>query len=603
MGDESQTFTSWQNMYEEEVSKRLLLEATLAEKEKSLERALHKLKVEEQRYALAFQGSQDGLWDWDLKSGSLFLSQRWLAMLGFEPGELPASLEGWIDRVYERDRRDLEAAIEAHFKEPNSTFSHEYRLRHKEGHSVWVLTRGVCLRDDTGEPLRFAGTQTDLTQQKTVQQQALYETLHDPLTGLANRTLLLERVGQALLRHQRDSKNSFALLFVGLELFKSAVDTSYVDQTDWILQEAGKRLLEICRHEDTVARWGGDHFVIFLDGYQDEEGLKVLADRLLEKLSNPFVVPSQEVVIPAFIGIALSARAYENADDAVWDAESAYFYAEKNTSPAPVFFEDHMRKKAKSFFQLHANLRQAIDQEEIFLVLQPILDLQDGRMMGIETLARWHHPRFGIVLPDTFFQLAEDESLKLSLENLILHKACYAYQSWPQETKPPFFSINLSYKTLEDNDFANNIFEALKEHNLAPEQLKIELTEKSLDAAGDSIHWVLKRLMKKGLGFMIDDFGQAGTSLSLLHSGLFEYVKLTRSLSAPTQTKDLIMAKSVMTLCQSLSLGLIAKGIETTAEQELFQKNGGRFAQGYHFSHPLTLDEARELPNAPTPSS
>jgi PAS domain S-box-containing protein len=144
MGDESKTVTSWQDLYKEEVSKRLLLEATLSEKEKSLERALHKLKVEEQRYALAFHGSQDGLWDWDLKSGTLFLSQRWLAMLGFEPGELPSSLEGWIDRVYERDRKDLEAAIEAHFKEPSSTFSHEYRLRHKEGHTVWVLTRGYA---------------------------------------------------------------------------------------------------------------------------------------------------------------------------------------------------------------------------------------------------------------------------------------------------------------------------------------------------------------------------------------------------------------------------------------------------------------------------
>jgi diguanylate cyclase (GGDEF)-like protein len=463
--------------------------------------------------------------------------------------------------------------------------------------------KGVCLRDEAGEPIRFAGTQTDLTTQKAVQQQALYETLHDPLTGLANRTLLLERVGQALLRHQKDVKNSFALLFVGLELFKSTVETSYVDQTDWILQEAGKRLLEVCRHDDTVARWGGDHFIIFLDGYQDEEDLKVLSLRLLENLSLPFVVPSQEIVIPAYLGIAVSTRAYESADDAIWDAESAYFYAEKNTSRTPVFFEQHMRKKAKSFFQLHANLRQAIDQEEIFVVLQPIFDLQEGYMVGIETLARWHHPRFGIVLPDTFFQLAEDESLKLSLENLILHKACYAYQSWPQETKPSFFTMNLSYKTLEDNDFANSIFDALKEHSIAPEQLKIELSEKSLDAAGDSIHWVLKRLMKKGLGFMIDDFGQAGTSLSLLHSGLFEYVKLARTLSAPTQTKELIMAKSIMTLCQTLSLGLIAKGIETTAEQDLFQRNGGRFAQGYHFSHPLTLDEARELPRTPPPSS
>ncbi|HYJ46807.1 MAG TPA: diguanylate cyclase, partial [Pyrinomonadaceae bacterium] len=281
------------------------------------------LRESEERYALATRGANDGLWDWNLKTNQIYFSERWKAMLGHTDGEVKDSPEEWLSRVHPGDLNALKAELEAHAEGLAPHFEVEHRMLHRDGTYRWMLTRGMVVRDSEGRASRMAGSQTDITERKTVEEQLLHDAFHDALTRLPNRALFMDRLQQALERTRRHAEYSFAVFFMDLDRFKVINDSLGHMIGDQLLASIAERLKDCTRQGDTVARLGGDEFTILLDDTKDTSDATTLAERIHRRMKEPFYLGGNEVFASVSIGIALSTMGYARPDDILRDANTA----------------------------------------------------------------------------------------------------------------------------------------------------------------------------------------------------------------------------------------------------------------------------------------
>ena len=295
-------------------------------------RAESALRESEERYALAARGANDGLWDWNLKTNSIYFSPRWKAMLGGAESEISNTIEEWFGRVHPQEITQLKAGLTAHLQGLTSHFEHEHRLLHKDGQYRWMLSRGLAVQDADNSPYRIAGSQTDITNSKRAQEQLLHDALHDGLTGLPNRVLFMERLSHALLRTKRREDYSFAVLFIDLDRFKVINDSLGHIIGDQLLIALARRLEMCLRPGDTVARLGGDEFTILLENIKEVEDATNVAERIQQELVLPFNLGDREVYAAASIGITLSTHGYERPEELLRDADDTMYRAKEHTT-------------------------------------------------------------------------------------------------------------------------------------------------------------------------------------------------------------------------------------------------------------------------------
>jgi diguanylate cyclase (GGDEF)-like protein/PAS domain S-box-containing protein len=285
------------------------------------------LRESEERYALAARGANDGLWDWNLKTNSIYFSTRWKSMLGLVENDIGDSVAEWFNRVHPQDIEQLKAVLFAHLKGLTPHFENEHRMLHKDGQYRWMLSRGIAVQDSEQKPYRIAGSQTDITPSKRTEAQLLHDALHDPLTGLPNRVLFMDRLSHVLLRARRHENYLFAVLFLDLDCFKAINDSLGHMRGDQLLIAIARRLEACLRHGDTVARLGGDEFTILLENIQDVKDATHIAERIKEELGLPFNLDGHQVVTTASIGIALSTIGYDRPEDLLRDADTTMYRA------------------------------------------------------------------------------------------------------------------------------------------------------------------------------------------------------------------------------------------------------------------------------------
>ncbi len=562
--------------------------------------ALARLAESEQRHALAMQGANDGLWDWDVRRDRLYFSPRWKQMLGYSELELGDAPGEWLGRVHPDDRAALTQALEAHLSGASQHFEHEHRVQHRDGSYRWVLARGMAVRDAHGRATRVVGSQTDVTDRKQAEQRLQHDALHDALTGLPNRVLFLDRLDQAIRRAQRAHPTAAAaVLFLDLDRFKLVNDSLGHAVGDQLLIAVARRLESAVRPPDTVARLGGDEFTILLDDVTDVHEASVVAERVHATLRTPFDIDERELFIDASIGIAL-ADAGASPDTVLRDADVAMYRAKADGKGRHAVFDARMHEQVMRRLDMETELRRAIEEQRLEVVYQPIVQAATGRIAGFEALTRWPDSNGSFVEPSEFVPIAEETGLIVPLGRWILNAACAQLAEWRELPQGAglIVSVNVSHRQLADPEFGLILAEALATTGLDPQALRLEVKENALSREPDAVHRALEHAhAEHGVRSHIDDFGTGASSLRLLHGFPGDAVKIHRALviGMGVEPGAFEIVKALVGLAHNLGLEVIAEGVETAAQLDHLKLLGCEFAQGFHVSAPLRPEDATAL--------
>jgi diguanylate cyclase (GGDEF)-like protein/PAS domain S-box-containing protein len=561
---------------------------------------LAKLAESEQRYALAIQGANDGLWDWDVRADRLYFSPRWKAMLGYSDQEIGDSPGEWLGRVHADDRAALSQALEAHLSGAGHHFEHEHRIQHRDGSYRWMLARGMAVRDAQHRATRVVGSQTDVTDRKQAEQRLQHDALHDALTGLPNRVLFLDRLDQAIRRAQRSHPDACAaVLFLDLDRFKLVNDSLGHQVGDRLLIAVARRLESTLRPPDTVARLGGDEFTILLDGVSDVHEASAIAERVQHTLRTPFTIDERELHLDASMGIAL-ADADAAPETVLRDADVAMYRAKSAGKGRHAVFDAHMHEQVMRRLDMETELRRAVEERRLDVVYQPIVQTATGRIAGFEALCRWPDGGGGFVEPSEFVPIAEETGLIVPLGDWVLRTACAQLACWRAlpEGAGLTVSVNVSHRQLAEPAFEDVLALALEETGVDPRALRLEVKEHDLSREPDAVVSALAHaLATHGVRSHIDDFGTGASSLRLLHGFPGDAVKVHRALviGMGREAGAFEIVKALVGLAHNLGLEVIAEGVETAAQLDHLKILGCEFAQGFHVSAPLSPTDATAL--------
>lgn len=551
------------------------------------------LRESEERYALAERGANDGLWDWDLRTGEVYFSARWKDMLGFAEDEVGSTPEAWFDRVHPADIDALQAALTAHLRPDNPTgkFEHEYRIAQKGGKFRWMLARGLAVRNGGNQPVRMTGWQTDITDKK----------VYDALTGLPNRLLFTERVHLSLERARRDPSFLFAILFLDLDRFKLINDSLGHLAGDQLLVGIAQRLKRSIRRgagvsepggDPVIARLGGDEFAILLDNLHQREDAANVAERILRDLRSPFVLEGREVFCTTSIGIASSDLAYTSVPDMVRDADTAMYSAKALGGAKWMQFDNAMRLRVVERLELESDLQRALENNEIAVHYQPKIRLATEQICGFEALARWNHPTKGLISPVQFIPIAEETGLIVPLGLHVIRESCRQMKQWHDrypQCRDLEISVNLSVKQFRQPDLCRQLAAVLEETGLDARLLQLEVTETVLLDEFDKAVETVKCLKALNVGLKIDDFGTGYSCLRYLSKLPFDTLKIDRSftidLSKGREADEVV--RTIVNLAQTLGMDVVAEGIEEQDQALLLRTMGCEYGQGFYFAKPM----------------
>ena len=570
----------------------------------SAAQTMERLRVSEERYALAARAANDGLWDWNLLTGEAYFAPRWTDMLGFAEGEIGRHVDEWFSRVHPDDLAHLRAEINAHLEGETPQFQSEYRMTHRDGGWVWLLCRGLVVRDAQGQACRMAGSQTDITARKKAEEKLRHDAHHDSLTGLPNRAVFLDRLARSVSRARRRDDYLFAVLFLDVDRFKLVNDSSGHRTGDQLLMAVARRLENALRPGDMVARHGGDEFTILLDHLRDQHDVETIVQRIERHLSGPFDICGEELVINASIGITLSSVACHDPEQMLRDADIAMYRAKARGRGRYEFFSSDMHQDIVSTLRVESDLRSAIKNEEFLAHYQPIVSFERGRISGFEALIRWRHPQRGLIPPGQFIPVAEESGLINQVGRWILREASRQMNEWHQRfaSLPPLtISINLSTRQFSQPDLIERINAVLAETGLRPESLKIEITESAVMENAESAVEMLNQLKALGVQLSIDDFGTGYSSFNYLHRFPIDTLKIDRSFISrmDLQPENVEIVRTIIALAHNLGMKVVAEGIETPAQMNRLRDLDCEYGQGYYLARPMDSAAAENFIAAP----
>lgn len=558
------------------------------------------MRESEERYSLAVNGANDGVWDWNLGSGDLYFSPRWRGLLGLAEDEVGGRATDWFDRVHPDDLERLRNEIKAHLEGRTEHFESEHRMRHRDGSYRWMLSRGIAMRPEVGPAYRMAGSLTDIHGRKMTEQQLLHDAMHDALTGLPNWALFMDRLGIAIAQAKRRGDHMFAVLFLDLDRFKNVNDSLGHTVGDRLLVAIARRLRKLLRPGDTVARLGGDEFAVLVSAIEGPSDATRIADRIYEELGRAFDLEGHEVFTTASIGIALGSDGYDRPEEVLRDADTAMYRAKSLGKNRHSIFDQEMHQRAVELLQLETDLRRAVEREEFCLHYQPIISLANGEIEGFEALARWRHPVRGLVYPNEFIPVAEETGLIVPIGWCVLREACQRMTEWHRRypsLHTMSINVNLSGRQFLQPDLDEQIRDILEAAQLDPSRLRLEITESMIMEDADSAVIKLQQLRDTGVQLHLDDFGTGYSSLSHLHRLPTHTIKIDRSfVSRMSESEDHTeIVATIVALARSLGMRAAAEGLETADQLARLRDLSCDYGQGFYISRPLDDQAASDL--------
>jgi diguanylate cyclase (GGDEF)-like protein len=528
-------------------------------------------------------------------------------MLGYREAEIGRRPDEWLCRVHPDDFPRLQAEVAAHCRRETSQLECEHRMHCKDGTYRWMLSRGLGVWNERGEAIRIAGSQTDITAAKVA----------DPLTGLPNRLLFMDRLERRVELSKRRPGREFAALLLGVDRFKNVNDSLGHTAGDLLLKALAARLRDGLRAADTVARLqedcgvarlAGDEFAVLLDEIRHGGDAVSVAERIGAAMRAPFLLDGHEVFVTASIGIAGSANGYEHAEDLMRDAETALHCAKVAGRARFEIFDVDMRRRAIDRLQVETDLRRALERGELRLHYQPIVDLRTGAIAGFEALVRWQHPLRGLIPPAEFIPVAEETGLIVPAGHWILEQACRDAQLW-LETAPGAallagggaltLHLNFSPVQLAELGAIDEIERILRRSWPGSRGfgLSFEITESTMMQNSDSIATLLARLGDLHIGLDIDDFGTGYSSLSQLQHLPVQTLKIDRAFVSRIglDADSLEIIRTIVALAHNLGMDIIAEGVETPQQLAQLKALDCEYAQGYYFGKPTDRETAWSL--------
>ena len=581
------------------------LERRIQQRTHSLNLLDRALKTSEDRWQLALEGSNDGIWDWNVQTNEIFFSPRAKEMLGYENHELINHFTDWEKWIHPQDRERVLKAIQDHLDRKTPGYSSEYRIRCKDGRYKWILHRGQALWNDAGDPIRMVGSKTDLSERKRVETQLFDHAYHDSLTRLPNRAFFMDRLHSALDRARQSSDHLFAVLFIDLDRFKLVNDGLGHSAGDELLIRVGQKLQQCININDTLARLGGDEFAILLYPIAGISDSIIVAERILAILQQPFILQGQTVSISASIGITFShyyaaTHSYKHSTDILRDADLAMYHAKHHTPSKYAIFDSKMQMNTLMRLRLENDLRAAIQSSKLKVYYQPIVCLKTGKIKSFEALVRLPDPKKGLISPGEFIPIAEETGLIVPLGEWVLRAACQQLRQWQIQgwiDRDVSVSVNVAGQQFSQKKIVSLVQQVLRQTELTPENLRLEITE---SAIGEHLEWVARRLgqlRQMGVQILIDDFGTGYSSLDRLQRFPIDTLKIDRCFVAQmiSPNSNSKFVEAIANFAHSLGFSIVAEGIETPEQKQLIQNIGGEYGQGNLFSKAVDVETMTAL--------
>lgn len=561
--------------------------------------------------SLALLALGDVQWSWQLDENRLEVTKAWhdLVSAASDPQltldagassafeSLPAA--AWLERIHPDDRDSFRNQIRRHLRGRDERIDHVHRLRLDAGGWRWVRCRGRRLPGREAE-VTLAGLLTDYTREQAEQERLATAAMHDPLTGLANRSVFLDRVGRCLARSARRSAYQFAVLFLDLDRFKTVNDSLGHAFGDKLLRAVSDRLEGLMRPSDFIARIGGDEFAILVDEIGDIADATRVARRVLQSLAAAHEIDGKEVYSTVSLGVAVSGPSYEEPSELLRDADNAMYRAKTQGRARYQVYDPTMHEAALRQLALENDLRRALLQEELAIEYQPIVELTSGEIEGFEALLRWNHPVRGLLGPDEFIRVAEETGAIHQIGHWVLDGACRQAAEWqtrfPRQ-QPLTMSVNVSGREFLQDDLVSRVCDTVKRRRVVPGTLRLELTETSLMEHPDLARERIEKLRQHSVGLHLDDFGTGYCSLSYLQKLPTDTLKIDRSFIGQIQDRGLggHILETIVSLAHRLGMSVSAEGLETEAQVATLRNLACRTGQGFYFSEAVAPHQAEAL--------
>ncbi len=557
------------------------------------------LRLSEERLRYAVEGSNEALWDWDLTTGEFFLSPRGVQMLGLPEGRT-VTLPLWLAAVLEEDRPALQLFLQRLRLGQQEGGEQLFHARHPNGEMHWIVCRGNYIAGAEGHPVRVSGFCTDITERVLAEQSIDRLAYYDTLTGLSNRTRLMEQLRETLRDH---TSAGGALLYMDLDNFKSINDTRGHMVGDRLLVQLAEAMASELSC-DLVSRFGGDEFVLLQRESSATDAAR-LAEQITSLVRRPWLINGDVYSITCSVGITLFPQDGVDADILLMNADHALYQCKDRGRDCYLFFEQNMNELLVRKIDLLAQMRQSLAREEFVLHYQPQFDLNGGEVVGVEALVRWQHPSRGLLPPGEFIALAEESGLILPLGELVLRSACRQSVAWEAAGLTNLtVAVNISARQFNNPHLVEDVLAILGETGMRPELLELEITESTAMENLEATIVNIRRLQQYGITFSLDDFGTGYSSLNYLKNLPINRLKIDKQFvnNARDDNFEAAVIQAVIQIAHNRNLVVVAEGIETEEQQQVL----GRFhcdqVQGYLFSRPLPPAQVEECIRGRLPS-
>ena len=554
--------------------------------------ALAESRATREKLDRALESARLALFDVDVASRKVFLSEGWAEMVGAGRGEIHTTAAALFDLVHPEDREALwEKALEA-IAGGEERYELEHRVQCRDGRWIWVLTRaGIVERDGAGAALRLAGTIVDINERKIAGERLHYLATRDALTDLTNRALFADTLQKALDEAAR-WKDRLAVVSLGLDRFTAINDSLGQPAGDLVLKTVAARLKEVASADMSVARPGGDEFLLLVPVVQTPERIDRVAEGLRKVIAQPIRVGKHELIVTASVGVAIFPDDADSAGLLIRNADIALHSAKAAGRNVVQYFSQRMNVAAASRLETEGAIRRGLERDQFIVHYQPQVDLATGAVIGYEALSRWQHPRRGLVMPKDFIAIADASGLLIVLGERILATACRDAARL-QGGRPCRVSVNAAASQLRHAGFVKAVEDALASSRLDPRLLELEITEDSLVEHGsDDVAMTLNAIGALGVHIAVDDFGTGYSSLAYLKRLPIDTVKIDRSFVSdlPGDPDACAIVGAIIALSHQLGLRVVAEGVETPAQLDYLRDHGCDEVQGFLFGEPRALE-------------
>lgn len=548
------------------------------------------LVSDSERKVLALSGSGDLVWDWDLAKDRVYSSPATEDILGLKRGSLAGPFQDWISAIHPGERDHFRHVVETVVATGRGRIDQTLRMRAEDGHFKWFRLRARPVVADEGV-FRLIGTMLDVTEMKTTQERLLRDAIHDSLTGLPNRELFLDRTQTALERARAEEIARPTLVVVNIDHFSQHNDAVGTSAADSLLTMVARRIDRLLKPNDTLARFSGDQFGILLLSEQKPASVARLTEQIRRALKTPVVFGDDEVNLTVSIGVATYDPNADGAEDCLRDAEIAMAHAKRLGGDRCEAFRPSLREHGRSIAAVEADLRKALDNDELTVFYQPIIRLEDRKLAGFEALLRWDHPRHGRMAPAEFVPIAERSGLIIPVGLFVLERAARDLNRWMRNDPNAaglFTSVNISSRQLLRHDLLNDLRAILARADLPGSALKLELTESLVMENPEYASQVLARCRELGIGLSLDDFGTGYSSLAYLQRFPFDTIKIDQSfVTDMVPGEPAVVLAAIVALGHDLEMDIVAEGIESEEVAVELAKLGCEYGQGFQFGHPI----------------